>query len=202
MPQAITVKAIMKDKEENLLEGDMKIISPIHVADYTFRTNKKAFGAMWGTSTACSRWWAKMRTDDPKFAAMGDIMALPNWQRFTVPLIVHGDGAVFTTKHEQKLLTFSTKSLIATSDIKPRIVPMMSLVDSARCKPKHGWSHDTLDAAWPYVIQNLNDGIHGEISHTQPDASAWRKGNYYALRAGKKVCEGAFIFVVWIITGH
>ena len=150
--------------------------------------------------SACRLFWDNMRPDDPKFKGMCEIMALPNWQSFTIPLIVHGDGAVFTVKHEQKLLTFSVRSLISSSEFKPRIVPMMSLVDGVRCKQKDGWSHDTLDAEWPYIVQGLNDGYRGVFSDRPLHQDAWPRGSYHASRAGKKICEGAFVFVVWIIT--
>ena len=53
------------------------------------------------------------------------------------------------------------RSLIANTAFRPMIFQLFTLVESIRCKRKRGFSEDTLDYVWPYVVEPLNDGAHG-----------------------------------------
>ena len=65
---------------------------------------------------------------------MEDVRAQPDWVSRTVPLIIHGDSAVFTMKHEQTLRGVSTRSLVAATEVRPRVVPIFAVAESARRK--------------------------------------------------------------------
>ena len=202
VPKPLPIAVGMKDKEQNLVEGEVQVVLPMHLADFTFQRNRQVFKAMWAAGEANETFWNKMRPDDPKFKLMGDIMSQPNWRRRATPLILHGDAGRFTVKHEQKLLVFSIRSLVAEAHIRPRVVPLFSIVETARCRVRDGWAHDTLESVWPVVVQNFDDGWKGRFSSLDPYGNHWPPNTYYAQRAGKEICGGAFIFILWIVTGH
>ncbi|MDA8582844.1 hypothetical protein N9L68_01400 [bacterium] len=175
VPRPLPITVGMKDKEEEIVERDMQVVLPMHIADFTFEKNRHLFKAMWASGEANESFWNKMRPDDPTFQLMGDIMSQPNWRRRATPLILHGDAGRFTVKHEQKWLVFSVRSFVAETQVRPQVVPLFSIVDSARCKVQHGWAHDTLGSVWPILVQNFNDGGHENCPGRFPTANAGRR---------------------------
>ena len=93
------------------------------------------------------------------------------------------------------------RPMLATTEFRPRIFQLFIIVDSIRCKVKMGFSEDTLDPIWPYVVEPLNDGAKGVFSVDAPGGGEWPRKSYQYRRRGERVCDGNFRFVVWIVTG-
>ena len=107
VPKPLVVPTLMKNAEDNVVDGTLHLISPVHTADHLFNTKKFVFTAMWGSAEKCKEFWQKIKPEDPKFRAMDGLRARPRWMERTIPLIIHGDDGRFTVKHDQKLLAFS-----------------------------------------------------------------------------------------------
>ena len=114
MPKPLPIAVGMKDKEQHLVECEVRVVLPMYLVDFTFQRNRQVFKAMWAAGEANETFWNKMRPDDPKFKLMGDIMSQPNWRRRATPLILHGDAGRFTVKHERlfgNIISFEKISL-------------------------------------------------------------------------------------------
>ena len=93
------------------------------------------------------------------------------------------------------------RSLVAEESWKPKIFQIVTLVESTRCKIKDGFLSDTLDNVWPLVVGILNDAAAGTFSLALPNGSAWPPNTFYSKRAGMPICDGKFVFIIWIVTG-
>ena len=86
---------------------------------------------------------------------MDAITSQPGWQDTTIPYMLHGDGAVFTFKNQQKLLSINVKSPVCDNRFSPHIIPLFSIVETVRCKLKEGYLTDSLTDVWAHVLQVL-----------------------------------------------
>ena len=50
VPKPLVVPTLMKNAEDNVVDGTLHLISPVHTADHLFNTKKSVFTAMWGSA--------------------------------------------------------------------------------------------------------------------------------------------------------
>eukprot|EP00974_Lingulodinium_polyedra_P048351 4643826-Lingulodinium_polyedra.AAC.1 len=109
----------------------------------------------------------------------------PNWMDIYLPYFLHGDGARFTQKNSQSLLTVQWKPVLAKSH-DCAIFPCFA-IPKAACTTL-GTGHSTKDELWKFVVEEMTKlfwGLSGDGSST----------------AGKHVCDGRYKFVCWGLLG-
>ena len=139
------------------------------------------------------RFWDSLRADDPRLPAMGDLLAVPNWQDVSYPFIIHGDGGTYTNKTSSSILVVSTKSLLADS-FDGNIITGFALAKDLR-------TDGTAEPLWESYINLLNfayDGIHAPHDH---NGEAWLPGSTEADLAGRELCDGEVRIVIFQSTG-
>ena len=120
-------------------------------------------------------------------------MAKPNWKDKVWPMVLHGDGCIFTRKNENSVLVVSCKSLISENS-SGNVIPGFAL-------PKHirlsGHEDVALDL-WDAYVHGLNsafDGIHSKYDHL---GIPWEEGSPQWELEGQQLCDGEVHVVVFL----
>ena len=66
------------------------------------------------------------------FFPLQDITSIPGWKDTTYPIILHGDGGVYTKKNSSSILTISIKSMLS-KNFAGNIIPCFCLPKHIRC---------------------------------------------------------------------
>ena len=139
------------------------------------------------------RFWERLEPDDPNMSMLGDISTVENWRDITWPLVLHGDGGVYTRTTQSSILVVSVKSLLSkTFDC--NIIPGFVL-------PKGFREDSAADDMWRVYVHGLNachDGLHSE---SDVHGNMWPEGSPQSKLAGMSLCGGKVRLVVWILTG-
>ena len=76
--------------------------------------------------------WQQVSPDDPRLPYMEDVTAIEAWQDKCYPIILHGDGGVYTKKNSSSILTVSIKSMLSRS-FAGNVIPCFCLPKHIRC---------------------------------------------------------------------
>ena len=76
--------------------------------------------------------WDKVSPDDPRLTYMQDITCLEGWKEVCWPIIIHGDGGVYTKNNASSILTVSIKSMLSKG-FSGNVIPCFCLPKHIRC---------------------------------------------------------------------
>ena len=143
--------------------------------------------------------WNQVRPDDPRLIN-NPITAQLDWKRRAVPLVLHGDGASFTMKNN-KLLAISFGFLLGAgwSWRSSFLVACFTTINRTYASRHGGLPKDTWHIIWLYIVHAftaLFDGTHPPLD---PYGNEWPLGSRSRELAGKKICGGRWLGVVWVL---
>ena len=78
------------------------------------------------------KFWQQVSPDDPRLTYMEDITSIEGWEEMSYPIILHGDGGVYTKKNSSSILTVSIKSML-TRAFSGNVIPCFCLPKHIRC---------------------------------------------------------------------
>ena len=78
------------------------ILPPAAIVNALFIKNREIFIRL-VVGSSPREFGNQVKPDDPKLAALGDMMAIPDWQDRAIPFVIHGDKAQFTIKNHRSL---------------------------------------------------------------------------------------------------
>ena len=140
--------------------------------------------------------WDRVDPADPKLVCLEDrLRAKGDWRSKAIPYAIHGDGAVFTQKDSNSMLTVSIKSLLSQR-FKLCILPIFSIAKAARAAGQD----DAVGILWSFVAHFLNAAFEGIHPVADPYGGDWAHGPL-AQVAGEPFLDDRFFFVLWSITG-
>ena len=96
-------------------------MSPLEVIEHMWGNHREVLHDMIGSNPR--EFWSKVRADDPKLLALGTLCDIVGWEDITYPMIVHGDGARFTTKNSNSLVSVQVKSVLSKSNFDIDMLP-------------------------------------------------------------------------------
>ena len=151
------------------------ILPPAAIVDALYRKSRHTFDEL-VVGSAPREFWSKVRPTDPKLAALGDMLRMPNWQDYAIPYVLHGDKAQFTIKNHRSLWCLQWKSLLGRKFGAGTCLITSVVAHTLLKEPFDAW-----DDLWKAIVKYLNDFYHGEYK-------------------GKRICDGYF-FVCWGLSG-
>ena len=167
VPKPITVTLKLKTKTLNVIDGPVRLLNPAEVIDTLFTYYPAQFDEAFDVDP--SKFWEGIKADDPRLAKLGDMTASPSWQKRCIPLVLHGDGAPFTTKNEHSLIVVNLKGLLAKKS--QWIVPLAIIVKNSISD-----EHKTFEYMWAVLRHLLNSCFHGKHSDVDPWGHPWPRG--------------------------
>ena len=192
-PIEITVP--MKSKLNVVRPHPTSMISPTLFIESIYTKYPLVFEHMF-TGMPPRTFWEKVDPSDPKFLSLGDeLKGKQNWQDRAIPYIIHGDGAIFTAKDGNTLLTVSMRSLLAKR-FKSTILPFFSIPKVVRADG----DDDCVLVMWKMLVHFLNGAFAGKHPELDHEGDPWPRG---PLRdaAGADFVGNKFFFVLWSIQG-
>lgn len=97
-----------------VLNADQSFMPPNRLISFFWHKAKHMWNQVFGTRPR--DFWARVPRDDPKFIALTELMSgSEGWEDYTYPLVLHGDGARFTNKNSDSLISLQWKSLLSSS---------------------------------------------------------------------------------------
>ena len=191
----ISVEVPLLSKLKTVFDYKVDFIAPTLLMESIWSAYPDMFLEMFGTNP--KNFWQQVSPEDPKLKAlqMEGLMDSSDWAETTYPYILHGDGAVFTKKNGNTLLTISMKSLI-TNKFGMSIVPLFTIPKICRTYTEE---HNTTNALWAYVVHFLNAAFKGKHPALDPEGQPWKQQACLE-HAGKDLC-GGMKWVCWGITG-
>ena len=197
LPKPLEVDCHTYSKGLEIEQSKLNLIVPSELVDCLYNNYPAAFGSLFGT--APRGFWDQINPADPKLVLLEQSLGmLENWKDVAIPYILHGDGARFTDKNSNSLLTVSFRSLLVDS-FENAILPVFSLPKSTRV-PKDSGVEDAGKTLWRYTTHFFQALFAGKHPGLDPDGQPWGT-DAQACLAGKPICQGRLIFVCWIITG-
>ena len=106
------------------------------------------------------------------------------WQDCARPMILHGDGGVYTRKTESSILVVSMKSMLNIAFGKG-LMPLLVLPKLIR-RSEPG--SDTAWELWEALIHQLNAAYHGEYRRVDSRNHPWPDESNEALLGGAPLC--------------
>ena len=191
----IEVEVPMNSKLLVVTPRQTSMISHTLMVDIIYRHYRNAFSHMF-VGMPPRAFWDKVDPSDPKLLALGeDLAGRPGWQDKAIPYIIHGDGAVFTIKDSNTLMTVSMRSLLAKR-FKHTILPCFSIPKAVRA----GGEDDCVIILWKMLAHFLNSAFKGAHPALDHESSSWPQG---PLRdaVGTQFCGDNYFFVLWSIQG-
>ena len=140
--------------------------------------------------------WNRVKDDDPRLLPLGDLMEQADWKSKAIPYMLHGDGARYTNKNSDSLLSIQWQPYLCKNGFSAGIVPIFAVTKQARGTAD---GVESSDVCWRDAVHLLNgdfDGLHPMVdSRGEP----WAPGTQEADWAGKPLCGGEYIMVPWVI---
>ena len=113
VPQPVAVRVLKVDKNGTARWMPHLVLPPTGLVQNIWTHYPTLFPQIFGADPRA--FWAKVDPQDPKLKRLGTMTQEPNWMDVYLPYVVHGDGARFTTKGSQSLLTVQWKPLLGLS---------------------------------------------------------------------------------------
>ena len=187
----------IKLKDEQVVDRALDILPPTTFVESVYREFPSVFKRMYGESPR--EFWDAISPRDPKLLAVEQhLVGIPDWRSRAIPYMLHGDGARFTERGSNSLLTISMKSLLAKG-FDGAIVPLFTLPKRIRA-PTSAGNLETMDELWKWTIHLLNgmfDGVHPPLD---PYGRPWPSSELRDV-AGKPFCGKNYIFICWALVG-
>lgn len=147
------------------------------------------------------QFWATVRDDDPRLVG-NPILAKPNWRKRTVPLIIHGDGAQFTSNqrasHGNSLACVNAGGLLSKGwSIRSWLLSCWPKLCRAYASV-FGANNDTWKVLNDYMCLGFSSLFHGYHPAKDPYLQDWQNP-FSAHLAGKEICDGHFAAIVWVL---
>ena len=166
MPEPVKVEVNAVDKFRRPVVVPQCLLNIPDLLESIWRHHPARFKELLGEHPRA--FWEQVRPDDPRLCSMTDVTCVENWQDVCYPVVLHGDGGVYTKKTQSSILTVSMKSLLVPS-FSNNVIPAFVLPKHIRCFDKGDMSAldtplDTANEMWGKLIQMLNtcyDGICG-----------------------------------------
>jgi hypothetical protein len=140
----------------------------------------------------------QVRNDDPRMMHH-PMRNVPGWMDRAVPITVHGDGVRFSMAGNV-LLTYQWAITTAISWGWDSIFYIASFAKVCRSYASiHGEGTDTWAVLWDYIrlgFDALYNGVHPSVD---PYGMPWPVGSRQAAIAGKRICNGHYFGVIWVI---
>ena len=137
-----------------------------------------------------------MHDDDPRLINH-PMKRKPNWRQRAVPLVIHGDGAVYTSK-ENSIKIVSIRFMQGLGWGWDSIFLLAAFVTSCANKsPNTGPYEDTWETIWKHIVCGLNALFHGFHPTVDGFGNPWPQGSYQDEIAGKPIADGHWFGVVW-----
>ena len=106
--------------------------------------------------------WDVVHADDPKFALLGDLREIDNWQDRAIPYVTHGDKAQFTNKGNQSLLSIQWKSLLAEDSFGQSMFLLTAIPSKIMLNQPHNTDHKL----WETIVHLFNAMFDGTFPNT------------------------------------
>lgn len=195
LPAPLEIDVLGKDKLENEFMCTQSVLSLPAFVESIWRNHRGHFNEYFGE--APERFWDGVRDDDPRWATMGAVTAIPEWKRITYPLVLHGDGGTYSKKVQSSVLAVSIKSILSRAFSK-NVILGFALPKDVRLRDE-GWDtgHDVW-AAWVHMLNHCYIGKHPTRDHR---GLPWPAGSMEEKLAGRDLCNGLVRLAVWVHTG-
>ena len=195
VPKPLSLQVYLKNRRKQTVVGKLNVTNPFRLIHSIWSNYRLMFSDCFGSNPR--EFWSQVRPDDPKLRGMEDIMAIPNWQDTTFPIVIHGDKAPFNKKGGLSMFSLQFKSLLCT-DIR-WIFPLFELVSSARaCKDSQ---FDTFKHACTMVVHLLNCCRTGHHDPYDPYERPWPANSEESNFLDVELCDGMARFVFWGFAG-
>eukprot|EP00974_Lingulodinium_polyedra_P055889 5374491-Lingulodinium_polyedra.AAC.1 len=193
LPKPFVARVPMVNRSGKKTMVDHFMIAPNELIHSLYSKFMHQFRNLFGTRP--QDFWAKVPRDDPKYTHLQRQMQdEPGWEERTFPYVLHGDGARFTNKGGESMLSVQFKSLLA-GPFEHAILPIFCCPKSCRD------GEETLRVLWTYCIGFLNACFHGKHPMEDPVTGApWPASSAMSTLAGTDICGGSR-FVCWAVTG-
>lgn len=140
--------------------------------------------------------WRSTRPDDPKLGA--HITAHRNWQRTTIPITLHGDGAAYQDR--DSLMTVSLSGLLKGGTTEECSLFLASYPKSATSKSSQP-GEDTWMVLWRWIAWDLGCLLRNRFPNVDAYGRAWPPGSKRAGLAGQPILRGEWRCVLWALQG-
>ncbi len=180
VPKPKIVDIPMQTRQKQLICEPTAVLRPFDLIHAMWAHHRDQFYALFGDKPRS--WWDAVPADDPKLAYVAAYMDDYTWKDRTIPLLLHGDAAIFTKKKdEQSLVGIQYQSMM--TDESSWIFPLFCFVKSAMANmDDHGVSTwDEMSALMVEYFTEIVDGVSTDGTST--------------------LCDGQFVFAIWNLTG-
>ena len=198
-PSPLVIEIPMLQKSKIVQWQPQLVVNPLEIFEHMWRSHRRTLQQILGSNPR--EFWTKVRHDDPKLLALGDIRDVAGWEEVTYPIVLHGDGARFTTKNGNSLLSVQMKSLLSAGNFDIEMVPFFCLPKAVRVFKNSRNAFDSLEELWRLVVHILNAAAKGLHPERDGNGIAWPTGSNTASLAGYPLCGGRVRLVVWAICG-
>ena len=128
-PMQIEMPVLTKLKA--LQTKEISLICPTLMVDGICQSYPLLFEHMFTGMTPLS-FWEQVSPNDPKLLSLlPNLEQIDRWQDKAIPVAIHGDGAVFTNRDSNTLLTVSVRSLL-NEGFADSIIPLFSIPKAIR----------------------------------------------------------------------
>eukprot|EP00974_Lingulodinium_polyedra_P038396 3679008-Lingulodinium_polyedra.AAC.1 len=104
LPKPLEVDCHIYTKGQEIEDSKLSLVVPSEFVDCMYNMFPDRFGSLFGTNPR--EFWDQVNPADPKLVLLEQSLgALENWKDVAIPYILHGDGARFTDKNSNSLLT-------------------------------------------------------------------------------------------------
>ena len=187
-PKPKVVNVPLLDKYGNPQDRGHLMLSPLDVAQRVYDLKPALMSTIVGADL--SVFWDNVKADDPRWEGHTWLRdRTDSWQTKAIPIVLHGDSAVFTTRGEQSMFALNWRGLLA-----PRFA---SNVFPVWCHAKASMTEEANSRLWRRFVHLFNSGQKGKHPLKDENGCDWPIGSSQALWAGKPLCDGNYCFVLW-----
>ena len=201
LPRGVACKAVAAQevpivKLGRILLSSQAVLSPIQIVEMMCKDYRFIFSDVFGLG-CLERFWQQIDPNDPKLIDH-PMLRLPDWQKRAIPIMVHGDGASFTSDSKNSLMVTSWRPLLNEHfDFGTFLLFVLPRVVKASGH-KHGV--DSHWEMWSLVVHFFNCMFEGRHPDRDHRGRAWPHNSREASSSGN-IKAGGHFFVVWNLVG-
>ena len=184
-PKPMQLEIEVLSKTNVRVPHNQSMLSPLAVLQKVYDLSPELVPAVFGRDIEA--FWQNIRDDDPRMLAHH---ALRNrdagWQRKAIPVVLHGDGATFTTRGEHSIVTIDWRGLLAQR-FQGWVFPCWSIIKGCA-------TAEALSALWKRTVFLFNQAYHGVHPDVNENGDEWAEGSYEHAMRGRALCNGEYFW--------
>ena len=180
-PQAMSLTCPLLTKDQTRRDQEQLMLSPLCVMQSIYDCCPALMPQIFGDIES---FWRNVRADDPKWHAHPNLREVERYQQRAVPIVLHGDGATFTTRGEHSMFSVSWRGLLSPR-FKGWVFPIWSQVKAAS-------TPEADIICWRRLSHLLNSAYSGYHPAVDEHGREWAEGTRQRKWAGQALCGSSF----------